>query len=211
MSKYSRHQSVISRQSDESISEDHWLNQFEKSLQKGAVTSRDVDSSLFNQINSVMNGKSKYPSVAAAVEDMQARSGLTAYLDKVSKSEDVVKKVAQDNKPASKQTKTPIVFSKFPQIKNTLENIVKDTKGNLSVPAITERLKSIHQGDVSEASDWEDDNLIREISKQNLMAKIDNPNSYENYSNLGSRNLDSNNDIDVSNTDAFNSLIPAKI
>jgi len=210
MSKYSRHQSVVSRQSDESIGEDHWLKQFQKSLQKGAVQTKSVDSSLFDQINSVMNGKSKYPSVAAAVQDMQQRSGLTAYLDKISKTtEDGSKKTASDNKPAGKN-KTVAVFEKCPQIKTTLENHIKSTKGNSVVPAIIDKLRSIHQNDVSDAADWEDENLIRYVSHANLKAKRDNPNSYENYSNLGTRDMDADSDIDASNTDAFNSLVPVR-
>jgi hypothetical protein len=212
MSRYSRHTSVVSRQSDESIGEDHWLKQFQKSLQKGAVQPKSVDSSLFDQINSVMNGKSKYPSVAAAVQDMQERSGLTAYLDKVSKhTENSSKKTASDNQQATeKKIEIPIVFKKCPQVKTTLENLIKKYNGNSVVPAIIDTLKNIHQKDVSEASDWEDENLIREVSRQNLIAKRDNPGSYENYSNLGSRDIDSNSDSDRSNTDAFNSLVPAK-
>src|SRR5271170_1274484 len=129
MSKYVRHQSVVSRQSDENISEDHWLKNFQKSLLKGAVQPRAVDSSLFDQINSIMNGKSKYTSVDHAVADMQERSGLTAYLDKVSKSseeESNKTKTASDNHNIiDKEVKgkiLPKVFQKCPQIKTTLEN-----------------------------------------------------------------------------------------
>src|SRR5258708_11632336 len=100
MSKYMRYQPAITRNSDENISEDHWLKQFEKSLQKGAVQPR-TQQSLFDQINSIMNQKSKYPSVEAAVEDMKERSGLTAYLTKVKRAEveasETTKKVAADN------------------------------------------------------------------------------------------------------------------
>lgn len=212
MSKYSRHSPVISRQSDEFISEDHWLKNFQKSLQKDAVQPRNVDSSIFEQINSIMNGKSKYPSVAAAVEDMRQRSGLTAYLDKLSKRQDVSKKVASspDDETATKKQKIPALFEKCPQIKNTLKNYIRDSKGNLAVPAIIEKLRSIHQNDVSDARDWDDDDLIREVSRQNLMAKRDNPDNYQNYSNLGSRDIDTDSSADPSNTDAFHALTPAR-
>ena len=80
--KYNRHQAVISRNSEMELDEDHWLNQFQKKLiEKDAVQPKSVDRSLFDQINSIMNNKSKYPSVAAAVEDMKERSGLSAFLD----------------------------------------------------------------------------------------------------------------------------------
>lgn len=218
--KYSRHNSVVSRQSDENISEDHWLKNFQKSLQKGAVQPRNVDSSLFDQINSIMNGKSKYTSVDHAVQDMQERSGLTAYLDKINKTSgeerdtSVKAKTASDNQDAMhKEVKgkvLPVVFQKCPQIKTTLENYIRDTKGNLPVPAIIAKIQSIHEKDVSDAKDWDDDNLIREVSRQNLMAKRDNPASYENYANLGSRDHDDPSDVDPSNTDAFHALTPVK-
>lgn len=214
MSKFSRHQSVVSRQSDESIGEDHWLKQFQKTLQKGAVQPKNRDSSVFDQINSIMNSKSKYPSVAAAVDDMKERSGLTAYLDRLSKtSEEFTKrKTASDNNQViDKKVKcTPIVIQKHPQIRQTLDNHIRDTKGNTSVPAIIDKIRSIHQNDVSDAKDWEDDDLIRLVSQINLAAKRDNPNSYENYHNLGSRDNSADSEIDPSNTDAFHALTPVK-
>jgi truncated hemoglobin YjbI len=73
MSRNQRHQPVVHRQADESIGEDHWLKQFEKTLQKGAVQPRSQHS-LFDQINSIMNGNSNYPSVEASVIDMQERT-----------------------------------------------------------------------------------------------------------------------------------------
>ena len=97
--KYSRHQSVINREADSRIDEDHWLKQFEKNLQKSAVQSRRVDQSLFDQINSIMgNSKSKYKSVSAAVEDMMQRSGLTDHLhdiNKKSKNNTQIKKASE--------------------------------------------------------------------------------------------------------------------
>lgn len=216
MSKYIRHQPIISRQADESIGEDHWLKQFEKNLQKGAVQPRSQQS-LFDQISSIMNGKSKYPSVEAAVQDMQDRSGLTAYLDKINKSSETqptAKKVqASDNQNAfDKEVKgVPIIIKKHPDIQKTLDNYIKDTKGNLPVPAIIDKIRSIHQSDVSDANDWDDENLIRLVSTMNLAAKRDNPGTYQSYNNLGRRDTGADSEIDASNTDAFNALTPAKI
>ena len=206
---------AISRQSDEHIEEDHWLKQFQKSLQKGAVQPR-AQENLFDQINSIMNGKSKYPTVDAAVQDMKERSGLTAYLDKMSKvSEEeppAAKKTASDNQAAidKKVEVIPIVVKKHPPVMKTLENYIRDTKGNLPIPAIIEKIRSIHQGDCSDAKDWDDEKLIRLVSKLNLGAKKNNPSSYNNYGNLGRRDVDSNSDIDPSNTDAFFALTPVK-
>jgi hypothetical protein len=219
MSKYTRHQSVVTRQVDEGIDGDHWLQQFAKSLQKGAVQPRSTDQSLFEQINSIMNTKSKYPSVDAAVEDMKARSGLTAYLEKediskMSTPNSGNKKIASDqNKVIDKKVDmeiVPIVIKKCPAIKNTLENYVRDTKGNLPIPAIVDKLRSIHQGDVSDAKDWDDDKLLHLVSKLNLNAKKNNPAVFENYSNLGTHEKMNDSEIDPSNVDAFHSLNPVK-
>jgi hypothetical protein len=215
MSKYIRHQPVIARQADEPIGEDHWLKQFQKNLQKGAVQPRQ-QASLFDQINSIMNGKSKFTSVDAAVQDMKERSGLTAYLDKVSGSSDVkapAKKVASADEQQvidKKIEMTPVVMKKCPPIAKTLENYIRDTKGNLPVPAIIEKIRSIHQSDVSDAKDWDDEKLIRLVSKLNLKAKVDNPNSYDQNTNLGTRDTGADSEIDPSNTDAFYALTPVK-
>jgi hypothetical protein len=225
MSNYKRHQSVVNRLADEHIDNDHWLKQFHKSLQKGAVQPRNVDQSLFEQINTIMNGKSKYPSVEAAVEDMKERSGLTAYLANLSKvseeTEKATTKTAQvappDEpptetvvKPTSPKDNTPIVIKKKPEILTTLENYIRDTKGNLPIPAIIQKIQAIHQVDVSDPKDWEDENLIRLVSRLNLNAKKNNPGVYENYNNLGRRDNIADSDIDAANTDAFHALNPAK-
>jgi len=216
--RYSRYQSVISRHTDESIDGDHWLKQFQKTLLKDAVQPKE-QASFFDQINTIMNTKSKYPSVAAAVEDMKERSGLTAYLDKISKistdendSAVKTKTAADDTNQAidKKIDMVPVVIKKFPGIKGTLENYIRDTKGNLPIPAIIEKIRSIHQGDVSDAKDWDDDKLIRLVSKLNLNAKANNPSMYENYSNLGARDSMTDSEIDPSNTDAFHALTPVK-
>lgn len=212
MVKNSRNQSVISRQSDEAGTEDHWLRQFENSLQKGAVQPRSE--SLFDQINSVMNGKSKYPSVQAAVDDMMQRSGLTAYLENVKTSEheshSKLPKTAAAEPVKVNNTKTPRVITEKPSILSTLKNII--SKGNMSVPAIISRLHSLHSNDISDESAWEDDDLVRLVSKLNLQAKANNPANFEDYNQLGQvDNSNSDSDIDASNTDAFNALMPAKL
>jgi len=210
MSRQPRHQTVVSRQSDASYSEDHWLKEFENKLQSTAVQPRGQ--SLYDQIHTIMNGKSKYPSVQAAVDDMMQRSGLTAYLDNVKTSEEETsgksKKVAQQQFDDS----TPEVIKMKPSILGTLENIIKETKGNIPVPAIIRRLRALHAADVSDENAWDEDKLIRLVSNYNLRAKTDNPSSYDNFSNLGKGDHSTaDSDIDQSNTDAFNILMPAKI
>ena len=210
-SKYVRHQSVVHRQSDQTVDEDSWLYRFQKSLQKDAVQPRP-QSSIFDQINSIMNGKSKYPSVEAAVQDMQERSGLTAYLDRLKSSKEEVssnQKVAQVAE-VPQNNQLPIVVQKLPAIKQTIENYIKDTKGNLPVPAIIEKIRSIHQTDVPDAKDWDDDKLIMLVSQLNLNEKKNNSGADFNYSNLGRRDTGTDTEVDPSNTDAFFALTPVK-
>lgn len=222
MSKYTRHQSVVSRNTDEHVSEDHWLKQFEKTLQKGAVQPR-TQSSLYDQINSIMNGTpSKYPSVQAAVDDMMQRSGLSNYLKTSKENDEGNKKVAADQnndfdktvpvEQKQQDTNTPDVIRENPAILTTLENYIRTTRGNLPIPAIIDKLHSIHRADVSEDKKWDDDKLIRLVSKLNLQAKKNNPASYEDYNNLAAGDRDTaDSDVDPSNTDAFNALMPAKL
>jgi len=220
MAKYNRHQS-ISKNSDDNYQEDHWLKQFEKNLLKDAVQPRN-NSSLFDQINSIMNGssKSKYPSVEAAVQDMQERSGLTAYLKAVKSLEE--SKVATQNQKdkrsiaseeiqadAKNAESLPTVIKKCPAIMQTLENYIRDSKGNLPVPAIIDKIHAIHKNDVSNDKDWNEDKLIMLVSKMNLAAKTNNPNNYQHFGNLGNKDIGTV-DIDPSNTDAFFALNPAK-
>jgi len=212
MSKHSRYQGVVNRQSDENISEDHWLKQFQKTLEKGAVQPRHQQS-LFEQINSIMNTKSKYPSVEAAVDDMKERSGLTAYLTQVQAEVEapaVKTKTAADVNDAMKK-RVPMVIQKHPPIQKTLENCIHDSKGNLPIPAIIDRVRSIHQSDVSDAKDWDQDELAFLVSDLNLKAKQNNPDTYQDYNNLGSRDSASDSEIDPSNSDAFYALAPAKL
>jgi hypothetical protein len=208
-----RSQPIVQRQSEANESEGHWLQQFENNLQKGAVQPREP-SSIFDQINSIMNGnnsRSKHTSVDAAVEDMKERSGLTAYLNtihaQVSTTQAEVTKTAQDSTVNNKV----LVFQKCPQASKTLDNIITSSNGNLPVPAIIERLRNIHANEVPDEKDWDDDNLILETSKRNLMAKQSNPGNFQNFQHLGEVDTLATSDVDASNTDFFHALAPTKI
>jgi hypothetical protein len=249
--KYYRNQSMINREADAHIDEDHWLKQFEKNLEKNAVQSKKVDESLFHQINSIMNTKSKYKSVSAAVEDMMQRSGLSDHLkniNKVSNDESLNNKVSTNNqvenktasinisneaelevlKFAKKLKKTidsakklhksikntkdlplPKVIKEVPSILKTLENYIESTNGNLDVTAILEKIKGIHQKDVSDANDWDDENLLRLISSKKLEKQVNN-NQDHGHQHLGRPDTEINTTND-SNTDVFHALMPAKI
>jgi hypothetical protein len=212
MSKNNRHQSVVSRHADAQKDEDNWFGKLENSLIKDAVQPKKQDDYLFHQINTIMNGtKSKYSTVEEAVEEMKARSGYSNHVTKikVSENEGSNKKVAADtNEAKPKKPSIPTVIQKCPQIKDTLENFIRDTKGNVSIPAIIEKVKNIHNKDVSNDKDWDEDSFIRLVSQLNLKAKQQNPANYETHTNLGAQDQLGDNDIDASNTDAFHALMP---
>lgn len=213
MPRQTRHQPVISRQSDEG--DDHWLRQFEASLQKSSVQPRGK--SVYDEITSIMNTKSKYPSVQAAVDDMMHRSGLSTYLETIKESQEKVPeekatKTAQLVPQFVPEHGTPKVIQAIPAVAKTIDNIVRESKGNLPISAILQRIHALHAKDTASEDVWDDEELIRYISQKNLEAKKNNPGVFENYDSLGKTdhaNLDS--DIDESNTDAFNILMPAKI
>lgn len=201
MSRRSRHEAIISRESDSSIMEDHWLKQYQKSLEKGAVQPMSHSKSIFDQISAIINKKSKYPTVAEAVKDMQERSGVKAYWEKMSEGLNTLKK-AEEN--------ISDIIKKYPMIKNTLENYIKDTKGNSSVPAIIEKIKGLHKFDGPENKDWDDENFVKEVSRMNLEERSKYHNNSSEYSNLGKLDHSTDGDIDPSNNQAFISLMPAK-
>jgi hypothetical protein len=204
MARYTRHQPAVIRESDSSSSEDNWMNQLAKNLERNAVEPRQ-QKSMYDQINNIMNNskKSKFSSVDDAVKDMQERSGLTAYLEKVKKAAN-----RQAEKKAQAQN-SPTIFSTAPMVKNTLENFVHETRGNATVPAILEKIKEIHRMDVPDPKDWEDDNLIRYISALNAKEKAKFPVNNSEYMDLGRSPHLQDKDIDAENTDAFHSLMPA--
>lgn len=211
--RYSRHQSVISREKDAHIDDDYWFKQFEKNLQKSAVQPRKIDDSMFNQINSVINRKSKHTSVGAAVEDMMQRSGLTEYLKniKVSEQENVKKKVASPISASDVEyLKSVKVLKERPDILNTIKNVISTTKGNLSLPAIIEKIRSIHKSDIAEDKYWEDENLYKLVGNLNLKEKASNSNQSES-SELGRSQVGEQLGSNELNSDYFSSLMPAKI
>jgi len=218
MSKQPRHQSVISRQSDAENNDNHWLRQFEDKLQKTSVQPRGQ--STYDQISSIMNTKSKYTSVENAVENMMDRSGLKLYLDNVKNSKEELptqsKKTAQqattvETKKDTSIGKEPQIIQEKPSIARTLDNLIRESKGNLPIPAIIAKLRALHARDIADEGSWDDERLIRLVSQLNLQAKKDNPSNYENYDQLGRGDHSNDADIDASNSDAFQALQPATI
>lgn len=283
MSKYTRYQPVISSNNQ---NDDYWLKKFEESL-KVAVQPKANDQSIFDQINSIVNGtKPRYSSVAAAVEEMKNRSGLTAYLDKIKTSNEANNsKIAELNKQIQasfenkewekigyicgdfdklnnkisnaadvilnlnveipldkwalftsgyvkaanlshqekvaaikftqnivsklkKKASTPSVIKEVPEIAQTINNIVIDSKGFLPVPAILDRVKSLYNNQISNSALWEEDGLKVYIHNLNSQEEAKYSNKEVNH-NLGKTDRN-NNDIDAANTDAFFGLNPVK-
>ncbi len=217
--KYSRYQSVVDREKDACISDDYWLKQFEKNLQKNAVQPRRVDQSLFDQINSVVNNKSKskHTSVSAAVEDMMQRSGLTNYLNnvKMSEKEELQKKVAEIQRTANDSSDTPLLLQlehvKEPA-KLAIESLINNHRGNLSILSIQEKLRgALSRYNLSDKY-LEDPNLVKYIFKLNQKEKEKNQvDDTDDYRDIGSLDIGNDFDFDAANTDMFYSLMPAKI
>jgi hypothetical protein len=214
--RYSRHQAVINREKDAHIDDDYWFKQFEKSLQKNAVQPRRVDQSLFDQINSVMNGKSKHTSVSAAVEDMMQRSGLTSYLNNIKKSEtdELKKKVAAIQQAAQQSSDTPEIF-KLQHVKEparlAINSLVSNHRGNLSLISIQESLRKILSKFNLEDKYLEDPKLVQYIFKLNQQEKEKNQNNdTDDYHDVGSLDIGNDFDFDAANDDMFHALMPAK-
>lgn len=200
---------IINRQTSSSYAEDSWFSHLQKSLIKESVKSKKEDSSLFDQINSIMNNtNSKYSSVDEAVKEMQERSGLSAYLNKLRASEKINKKIATEiDNTLAKQIN---VINKYPNIYNTIVNYINDSNGNLPVPAVLEQVKSIHRNDIADPKDWEDPNLIKLISELNQKYRKEHnfKGTEEDLGKIDRSNSDIGNDPD--NNDYFAGLTPKK-
>jgi len=285
----------------------NWMKDFANNIEKSAVRPYKEDQSIFDQINSVMNNsKSKYSNVDEAVKDMQERSGLLAYRNRVEAHSKIdVKKLAQQISRAGTDTGimqelsdkeafslgfsdgkrdaalnqasdilagllafiNPIPLGRFmpyargycdgsempediagremarvahwvwrqaeklkqlmknkmaqdnpniivkifqlkPQIKDTLDNYIEDTHGNLPIPNILEKIRSIHRADVSDDASWDDDELLKYINSQNIEAKKKHPDIQNDSANLGKLPHFDDRDIDPSNNDALYCLQP---
>jgi hypothetical protein len=164
-------------------------------------------SSIYDQITSIINNvKPKFPSVEAAVQDMQERSGFTSYQRE--KNNFVKMKQAQSQETEQSKSSEPSIFKEHPEIKETFDNYINDTRGNLSVPAVIDRVKSIHRHDVDDIS-WSDEALVEYVDAKCHDAKSHNP--MPEAQGLGHvTHFNDTTDVDPSNRDAFFSLNPSK-
>jgi hypothetical protein len=204
MSNYKRSKSTFAK------ADDFFLMQLEANLQreleKVAVEpyrAEDLTKSVHDQINNIIgNKKPRHTSVAAAVEEMRNRSGLTDYLMKIESNTD-----DSNKKLASLSVK---VFEVAPQVKFTLDNYIHDTRGFMSVPAIIDFIKIIHSSDVSDVNLWRDPALLEYVSQKCESEKSNHADPDSMNRHLGKVNNTSNTDVvDPSNTDALHCLQPA--
>ena len=181
---YTRNQSIISRDDSAIESRDKtpsWFNDFANSLEKESAKPKSQDYSLFDQINNILGNKSKYSTVAEAVEDLQKRTGLYDFLQK---------KQANNNKYSNIQ-----IFKDIPILKIYIDNYIDDRPGTfvsavihdlMKIKSITEKLPQ--SGDLPEE-------VKRYISDKIAEAKESIKQNDSEYMNLG--RLDLSNDIDV--------------
>jgi hypothetical protein len=171
---------------------------------------------LFDQITSIISGtKPRYPSVEVAVSDMQDRSGFTRYqrekndwqaLKQSHPTDTDLGKAAQSvEQPAQDKHEGPELFKENPEIRDTFDNYITDTRGNISIPAILERVHNIHKRDADDAL-WNHPELLEYISKKCDEVKEDNPDEI-NQQGLGKlTQFNNEGDVDPSNLNAFHAL-----
>ena len=198
MSNYKRNSSSFS---SDSFFISELERNFKKELEKVSV--EVASKSVYDQINEIMgNKKSKHSSVAAAVEEMKSRSGLTDYLKRADSNA-----VASTTKVAQVAVK---VFEVAPQVKYTLDNYIHDTRGHMSIPAIVDFIKTIHRSDVENETMWKDPSFVKYVEDRCKMELDNHVNKDDMNRNLGKVNdMAMSSDLDPSNTDAFHCLQPA--
>lgn len=188
--------------SHKEYSDDEWLNEFANHLDKNSTQSKRYSDSIYEQLSSIIKGnKPKYPNVEAAVKDMRERTGLAEFTKQLKAEQN-----KSQNKTASENLDVEL-FKKTPQLKQTIDNYIKDTRGNLLVPEILDRIKSIHRKDISDNADWSNPSLLTYIYKRNNEEKKQHPDN-SNYNELGKIDLH-NKEMDPSNNDALHMLNPA--
>jgi tetrahydromethanopterin S-methyltransferase subunit F len=199
----------------DSFAEPSWMSDYAKRLSKEAVQPYRKDHSVYDQIYSIINSnRPQYPSVDAAVKDMQERSGLLAYQDKLktSSGQDKIKTIASQicRKAEEHKEKEVKVFKLHPPIKNTIDNWIEAVHGNLPVPAVITRAKEIHRNDISDDQAWDDDGLLAYVNDKCQEVQERYPTANDS-TNLGRLPHFSEEDIDPSNRDALHCLNPVAI
>jgi tetrahydromethanopterin S-methyltransferase subunit F len=205
MTNYSKRTAPIVRSEGAGYnSNDDWMSEFARHLEKNSVQSKSQTSSIYDQLYSVIRGnKPKYPSVDAAVEDMRNRTGLVAYHNQLKAEEEKAQ-----SKTAQQKEIDVELFHQTPQIQSTVDNYIRDTRGNLAVPEIVDKIKSIHQKDVSDNTVWANPSFLMYVHNKNMEEKKKH-HSEENFNDLGKVDFHDS-QRDPSNDDALHILNPAQ-
>lgn len=203
MTTYSKRTApIVRREIDEKLTGDSWIDEFAKHLEKNSVQPRSETQSIYDQLYSVIRGnKSRYPSVDAAVEDMRTRTGLIAYKNQLRAEQEKAQSKTAQHKEIDVE-----LFNQVPQIKTTVDNYIRDTKGNLAVPEIVDKVRAIHKNDAPDSTVWANPSFLMYVHNRNMEEKKQHPDT-ENFNNLGKVDFHDS-QIDPSNLDALHILNP---
>lgn len=195
-----------------------WLKSYadQMSNNKTAVeVARDRGDSFFDQITNIISGKSRFATVESVVEDMQKRTGLAEYLNKLQASAD---KMKQERLRAAAQIITenqsvniPDVVKKNSDIKNFIEDRITSKHGKISKHAIQLDLESFF----SNSPNVDKKELADPALLDYIQSRIDNISkmypSTDDYSSMGKSTANESQDKDDSlNNDAFHWAEPSK-
>lgn len=186
-----------------------FLNNFAKSQNKQtaveAARSRNAQS-ITQQLTAIMTGKSRYATVADAVQDMTERTGLGTYLETVKSAEESKKKV---NKQANSDSQLPESLNQYDfaeDLVSYIHNNIKNSNGLASsVPQLQHDILDLFGKRGLSSADVMNDEFEKYLSDC----------IYEAQRNLGPAHHNSNigsgvgKDIEDTN-DAWAGLSPAK-
>ena len=177
-----------------------WMAEFADNLEKQSAQSKSkADKSIYDQISSIMGTKPKYSSVEDAVNDMKERSGLNAFIRL---------QASEGADTTEKKSNQPKILELVPQLAQTAENYIESTNGNLPIPAIVDKLRSIHRDDVTDDSAWDDEDFLRFLNNLNIKTKQKHPDQELSFRDLGKLPIFTDDDADPSNADALHALMP---
>ncbi len=197
----------------------HWLDSFANSLAakesaqpKSAVEIARSRShqSIMDQINSIVgNGgsKTKHSTVESVVQEMQERTGLKSYLNRMSSpalSEDKLK-TAQEN--INQEILTDVNPALKEKTLNFIKNKIRTHRGMVAIPAIQEEILSIFKRDGIRPQDINTEDVANYINKCIIDERKTNPIHEDNNVNLGKGVGLQDLDDDGANSDFFKGLM----
>jgi len=182
---------MIKKTFENQVLDTYWYESLKNKINKVAVNPKRVDDQLFHQINDVIRSKkSKFSSVEEKVKEMMERSGVNNF-NSVKLSNKISKKAeVEENKIR--------LFEKIPEVKNTIKNIIDDSKGSLPLISILEKLKDFYSNDLDSEEEFnmfEDEALKKYIVQENLKVKS----KPEKSNNLGKNHFKNETEDDTNN------------